>query len=345
MQGKTAASAPGARARRVLLAAAALVALATGVAPARGQDAQAQAAGRQLFNEAVVLFNRGDYETACAKLEASLRAYPGIGTRGKLAECYEKVGKLASAWLAYREVAQLATRSGDATREQVASERAKALEPKLSYLTVVLPPSHDVSGLVIRKNGRELERTKIGVAEPMDPGTVTFDLAAPGKKTQHVQVTLKEGISVKFEVPTLKDEGAPTSAPPPAAPAPRDDAPSAQGDPPQWQKPVGLGALGLGAVGIGVGAAFGLSAKSTYDGAFKSGGGCRTDNTCNAAGQEKVDDARSKASLATVLVVVGGLVAATGLVVWVTAPSASSSSRASLWIAPSVGGAAVGGTL
>ena len=109
----------------------------SGATPAHAQDAQAQAAGRALFNEGVALFNKGDFEAACPKFEASLKQFPGIGTRGKLAECYEKLGRYASAYQAYREVAQLATRSGDPAREQVASERAKSLEPKLSYVTVV----------------------------------------------------------------------------------------------------------------------------------------------------------------------------------------------------------------
>jgi hypothetical protein len=80
--------------------------------------------------------------------------------------------------------------------------------------------------------------------------------------------------------------------------------------------------MGAGAVGLGVGAAFGLAASSTYDGAFEGGGCDRATRTCDAAGQSTVDDARSKATLSTVLFAAGGVLAASGVVLFLTAPSA-----------------------
>ena len=321
-------------------------------APARAQDAQTQAMGRSLFNEAVALFNKGDYESACLKFEASLKAFPGIGTRGKLAECYEKAGRVASAWQTYREVAQLATKGGDPTREQVAAERAKALEPRLSYVTVVIPPVNDVPGLVVKRNGRELERSKLGIADPIDPGSVIFDLSAPGKKQLRKIVTENERARITFEVPAISPEDAqhviaPVDVAP--APAPTTEPPPSyvQSDPPQWQKPVGIVAMGLGVVGLGVGTVFGLSASSTYDGAFDNGGCNRGDNTCDRAGQEKIDDARSKATLSTVFFIAGGVFAASGIVLFLTAPSSSPSRPRSsgLYVTPALGGAVIGGTL
>lgn len=328
-----------------------VAALALAESPALAQDAQTQAMGRSLFNEAVTLFNKGDYESACMKFEASLKAFPGIGTRGKLAECYEKAGRVASAWQTYREVAQLATKSGDATREQVAAERAKALEPKLSYVTVVIPPVNDVAGLVVKRNGRELERSKLGVADPIDPGSVIFDLSAPGKKQLRKIVPVKESARITFEVPALAPEDAPHVVAPvdpaPAAVTPTTEPPPSYGqsDPPQWQKPVGIVAMGLGAVGLGVGTVFGLSASSTYDGAFDNGGCSRADNTCDRAGQEKIDDARSKASLSTVFFIAGGVLAASGIVLFLTAPSSSRPRTSGLYVMPALGGAVVGGSL
>ncbi|MBS2015704.1 MAG: hypothetical protein JST00_22640 [Deltaproteobacteria bacterium] len=337
------------RSRSILAAGAATLALAlvlSGEGIAHAQDAQTQAMGRSLFNEAVALFNKGDYEAACLKFEASLKAFPGIGTRGKLAECYEKQGRIASAWQTYRDVAQLATKSGDATREQVAAERAKALEPKLSYVTVVLPPSSDVPGLVVKRNGKELERSRLGTAEPTDPGTVVFDLSAPGRKQLRKIVAVKgDGARITFEVPALAvDEPSHVDA----RPAPEPATPSApplivETEPPQWQKPVGVVAMGVGAVGLGLGTLFGLSASAKYDAAFDEGGCSRADNTCDRAGQDKVDDARSKATLSTVFFVAGGVLAAGGIVLFLTAPKASRPQG--LYVMPAFGGATVGGVL
>lgn len=335
-------------------AAIAVIALATAVTtlstPAVAQDAQAQAQaqGRALFNDGVALFNKGDFEAACSKLEASLKAFPGIGTRGKLAECYEKLGRHASAWQAYREVAQLAMRSGDPTREQVAAERAKSLEPKLSYVTVVVPPGRDITGLVVKRGGHEVERSKIGAAEPVDAGSLTMEVSAPGRKTFTGTITAMQGQSVKFEVPIL----VPIESPPPApvvthAPPPsHEEPPPVMTDPPSWQRPLGIAVAGAGVVGLGVGAVFGLSARSAYDGAFDGGGCDRATKTCDARGQSDVDDARSKATLSTILFGAGAALLVTGAVVYFTAPS---SKPRAVYVGPTTyaGGAGVtlGGAL
>lgn len=318
-------------------------------APALAQDAQAQ--GRALFNDGTALFARGDFEAACPKFEASLKAYPGIGTRGKLAECYEKLGRYASAWAAYREVAQLAMRSGDPVREQVASARAKALEPKLSYVTISLAPSNDSPGLVIKRGGVELERAKLGSAEPVDSGAIAVEITAPGRKAFSTQLTAVQGQSVKFDVPSLVPSGSDSAPPPPPPPPPPKETltepPGVHGDPPAWQKPTGLVVLGLGVVGLGVGTVFGLSARSKYNSAFEGGGGCdRATKQCDAPGQASIDDARSKATLSTILFAAGGALTVAGAIIFITAPS--SRSRA-LTVAPTGyaggGGLSLSGTL
>ena len=321
--------------------------------PAAAQDAQAQ--GRALFNEGVALFNKGDFEAACTKLEASLKQFPGLGTRGKLGECYEKLGRYASAWQVYREVAQLAMRSGDPTREQVAAERAKSLEPKLSYVTVVVPPGRDIAGLVVKRGGHEVEQAKLGSAEPVDAGAIAMEVSAPNRKTFTTQLTVAQGKAVKFDLPILVPVEsssppvviAPTPAPTPTpTPVSPEEPPRVQNDPPSWQKPLGLVMVGAGVVGVGVGAIFGLSAHSTYDGAFDGGGCDRATKACDAPGQSAVDDAKSKATLSTILFGAGGALVVAGTVVFLTAPS--SKARA-LHIAPTTyaggGGFTIGGAL
>jgi hypothetical protein len=328
-----------------------VLALCAGVSPASADDAQAQAAGRALFNEGVALFNKGDFEGACPKFEASLKQFPGIGTRGKLAECYEKVGRYASAYQAYREVAQLATRNGDPAREQVASERAKALEPKLSYVTIALPPANDAAGLVVKRNGRELDRAKLGAAEPVDSGAVSIDVTAPGRKPYSGHLNVMQGVSAKFEIPALALDtpavaAAPLTPASPPTPPPADDGVAVHGDPPSWQKPLGFVLIGAGVVGLGVGGILGLSAKSKYDGAF-DGGGCDTaTKTCDGPGQSAVDSAHSTATASTVVFGAGAVLGVVGVVVLLTAPSGR---PRAIHIAPTTyaggAGVAVGGAL
>lgn len=283
-----------------------------------------------MFDEGMALYSQGKFAEACPKFEASLKAYPGLGTRGKLAECYEKLGRYASAWTTYRKVADLAAHNGELAREKVARDRAKALEPKLSHLTVVLPPENDLHGLVVKENGNVLERATLGHDQPKDPGIYALEVVAPDHKLYTTHIVLGEGQSARFQVPPLEAtriaEAPPPSLPTPAAPPTSSPPWSGPTESSQhaWQRPAGFTTVGVGAVAIVVGAALGLSAKSKYNNAF-NGGDCSHDtNLCNADGQSAVTSARHTATASTIFVAAGGVLAATGLVLVLTAPSAQS---------------------
>lgn len=128
----------GANATRVVLAATAtlVLVLAGGPRPASAEPTKAgdRAASRTLFYEARALMKEGDYAGACPKLEESLRLGHGIGTEYNLADCNEKIGKLAEAWSGFSSVAAAAKARGQTQREKVARDRAKALEPRLPKL-------------------------------------------------------------------------------------------------------------------------------------------------------------------------------------------------------------------
>jgi tetratricopeptide (TPR) repeat protein len=301
--------------------------------PAQAQGPQnsghtGQTTGRALFDEGMALYSQGRFAEACPKFEASLKAYQGLGTRGKLAECYEKLGRYASAWTTYRKVADLAAHNGELAREKVARDRAKALEPKLSHLTVVLPPENDLHGLVVKENGNVIERAALGHDQPKDPGLYALEVVAPDHRTYTTHIVLAEGQSARFQVPPLEAtrvaEVPPPSWPVPATPPTQAWTAETESSQHAWQKPAGFTTVGVGAVAIVVGAAFGLSAKSKYDNAFNSGGCSHDTNLCNADGQSAVNSARHQATASTIFFAAGGILAATGLVLVLTAPSAHS---------------------
>lgn len=334
------------RPRSLLLPLVLALGLAAVETPARADDARAQATGRALFNEGMKLFNAGKYAEACPRFEASFQHYPGIGTRGKLAECYERQGLYASAYTTYREVAQLAMRGGDPAREHVASERAKALEPKLSYLTIDVPRASEVPGLLVKRNGQEIDPGKLGDAELSDPGKIVIDVTAPDRKPLHAERVLRVGERARFDVPQLEELGPPAAdqaATPSLAP---ETYPVASESQRPWQRPTGLTVGGVGVVGLAVSAVFGLSARSTYDSAFDDGRCDRATNQCDASGQDSIDEARSKATVSTVLFAAGAALTIGGAFLFFTAPKASTSA---VRVAPVTyaggGGFVVGGSL
>lgn len=83
-----------------------------------------------------------------------------------------------------------------------------------------------------------------------------------------------------------------------------------------------IGLVAGGGAVLGAGLAFGLKARSTHDEAATL---CGTDLICDTdmaatRGHELVRDARSDATVSTVLVAAGGAAIATGVIVWLTAP-------------------------
>jgi hypothetical protein len=84
---------------------------------------------------------------------------------------------------------------------------------------------------------------------------------------------------------------------------------------------VALGVAGAGVAALGVGLGFGVKARSTYGDAEAL---CGADLVCDPADYDKgrrlVHDARSTATVSTVLAAAGGAAIVTAAVLWLTAP-------------------------
>lgn len=99
-------------ARRVLAGVAAAAALSTLLAaPVARAQAQDQAAARALFEDGRRLLQNGKYEEACRRLEAASKLYASPGILLNLGDCYEKLGRSASAWTEFGEAAAVAARA------------------------------------------------------------------------------------------------------------------------------------------------------------------------------------------------------------------------------------------
>jgi hypothetical protein len=332
--------------RRVRTTAFAICMLVAGSVSA--QDAANKAAAQALFDEGQALFKEQKYEAACPKFEASLAKFDGLGTRGKLAECYEKVGKVASAWAMYREVAVLAKKAGDEKRQTVAEERAAALAPRVPYLVVNVPEANRIEGLRILRDGATVDAGAFGSKVAIDPGKHQIDASAPGKKPWSMEVTLAESAVESVEVPLLEVDPAAKDGEPKAAAA---SVTSDQlANDPKTQKTLGIVAVGVGAASMLVGGYFGLRASSQWNAAFDDGH-CNSDtNVCDATGQDQTDSARSAATLSNIFIGAGAVVAAGGVVMWVLAGKSRNTETAAkrVRVAPVVGqrdvGVALGGT-
>jgi hypothetical protein len=284
------------RSRIVSSALAALALLAA--APARGDGTTTEKAqAESLFQEAKKLLARGKTPEACEKLQASLRLDPAGGTLMNLAMCHEIEGKTATAWTEFNEALAAARKAARKDREKAATDHLKALEPRLSRLTIAAPEA--VPGLEVKLDGVRVEANVLGTAISVDPGEHAASAAAPGREPWQTKLLIKETESRTVTVPSL------ASTVPPAPPPPPPSTP--------WKRPAGIAAAGAGAVLLAVGAGFGARAISLGSRAASECPGLM----CSPAGLSDVSDGRTSANVANGTLVAGGALVAAGAVLLV----------------------------
>jgi hypothetical protein len=319
-----------------VVVATALAAVLGPAAAARAQSSDPVAA-QALFDTAKRLMTDHRYAEACPKLEESQRLDPAIGTHYAMAECYEKAGRLASAWVAYLDVASEAGAQKRADREQFAKARAAALAPRLSRIAVVVPAASRTDGLEIKRDGETLHDAQWGLPVPADPGSHVIMATAPGKLPfQTTVVVHDEGKVQEVQLPALADappappvavgpKPAPVAEPTSVAPA---EGPHGLGT----QRILAIAAGGVGLAGVVVGSIFGLETLSKHSGSQQQCQG----NVCSPTGLQDVSDGKNAGNVSTIAFAVGGAAIAGGVVLWLTAPSGSSK-VGSLGVTPLVG--------
>lgn len=141
--------------------------LATSVTgTARGDDL---ATAQQLFAQGKELMAAGKVAEACAKFAGAADSSPTAGVRLNLGECYEKLGRTASAYTRYVEAETIADRVGDASAANLARGREAALKPTLSYLAVVVTgEAAKVAGLEVNRDGQRVPDAAWGTPVPVD---------------------------------------------------------------------------------------------------------------------------------------------------------------------------------
>jgi len=315
-----------------------LVIAALWIAGPRPAHADDKAAAEAEFVKAKKLKKEGRTADACAAFARSAALDPQHGTRYNLALCYQDLGKLASAWVIFRDLAQL---DSNAARKKDSARRASALDGKLTKLLITTGAAP--SGLQVTRDGADVTKV-IGIEDPIDPGRYHIAARAPGYATweRDVEVAPGQSATITVEIPALERGTAPG---PVTAPDPPRRSASTRA-PGRGRRIAGLAIGGAGAVSLGIGLGFGAKARSTWREVVTL---CGDDLSCPpgddyARAQGLVDDTRSQGNLSTLLVGAGVAAIAAGVVLVVTAPhgDAERADPAALRVLPQVGGDGVG---
>lgn len=253
---------------------AALFLALTVVVPAHAQAQAGSAEAEQLFRDGKRLMQDKKYGEACAAFETSYKLDSVVATLLNLADCREKNGQLASAWGHFVD-AERETR-GDSKRaglNKTAGTRAKALEPRLSYLTVSVPDESRIEGLVILRNGVELDEGLWNRAVPVDGGEIVIAGRAPGHEEWSTTAKVpNDSGKISVEVPrfkeirTLDKPVPPDSNPEQEKPVPVEPRPEGPGSGTfTGQRKIAVGIAIVGVAAVGFGGWMGVQAKD-YDG-------------------------------------------------------------------------------
>lgn len=317
---------------------------ALGASEARGQpaDPKKAPAARALYEQALADMDAHRYATACRKLEEVIGMAPeALGAKITLAECYQKEGRLASAWAQYSQVNELATKAGEADRANRASRSAAALRPKLATLVIEVPSeARAIAGLTITRDGLPIRETLWGTPLPIDAGAHALVVTAPAHKPWEKPVDIaSDGVSVSVVVEPL----APLPAKPPSAPRPIAAPPEKSRL--STQKVAALSLGGAGVMGVAVGAGLGVWATTAWSSALEGCARPEEKSGCNPSAQDQGRHAGTIADASTIAFVAGGALVAGAAVLWFTAPAAERASTGRLELIPLVGETITGGVL
>jgi hypothetical protein len=318
-----------------------------------GAERDAEAEARELFADARKLAAAGEHEKACPKFEASLRLKSGVGVQYNLADCWEQIGKTASARRMFLRAADGAREAGQVEREEAARARAEALELRIPRLAIAV--ESPAPGLVVERGGDELEPSSWNVAIPLDPGLYELKATASGRRPWSKKVELPASAqTVWVEIPELTELRRAPAAKPQSDRKVAFTVASREDINPQTQswfttgRKVGLVLAGVGAAGVTVGVLASLEYKSQNDAARAI---CPTSVNCTHAEiiehDELVQGAKSARYWAFLGYGVGGAALIGAGVAFIAGanppPGARAGVRAEPWIA--LDGSAVGGAL
>jgi hypothetical protein len=311
------------------------VTVASAVAALSGQIGGARAAGPTdqatavaLFQEARKLVDAGDFERACPKFAEAQKLLPTPGTALSLGDCYERGGKLASAWGAFKQAEFFARGTGANDHQAEAQRRAAALAPKLARLALVVPPAAKVAGFEVRRDGDAVGEAQWGSPVPIDTGWHKIEATAPGRRAWSTQVRIEaDGASASVNVPMLEVTSRDTPA-----------------GTPFWsgRRIFGVVIGGAGLVGLGV--AGGFAARAAAKNAESKQNCSPADpNFCDDVGVSLRKDAKTAAAVSTAATIVGATVLAGGIVLFATASSAKPTKAGDVEVVARMGGLTVQG--
>lgn len=308
-----------------------IAALAVASSPASADKAD------KLFKKGKKLLAEKKYADACAAFSEVDTIDPGIGAKLNAARCFEEWGRLATAYRWYAEAEAMAAASKDDRATKI-KELAAELDANVPRVTIKVPDGADPDVLdTLTMDGKQVVLATLGVEQRVDPGPHLIEFVVDGVKKRKMAPVERGGSSeVMLDIP--KGTGKPKKAKPTTKDGDPDrpTEPETPSPPGRTQRIAGIALIATGGVAIGVASALTLSARGSYKDALDEH--CMgSTSMCTPEGLTITGDARSRANVATVISIAGGAAIIGGVVLYLIAPKAATSSEHALYLTPTVG--------
>jgi hypothetical protein len=319
-----------------------------------GPSAADRATARRLATEGQVALTKGDFDTAADRFERAndLLAAPTFLVR--LARARVGQGRLVEAYEIYRKIIRegVEPNKPDAFKRALADakQEVKAVEPRLAWISVSVVGANP-NDVQVSLNDAVIPSAALGAQRPVDPGTLKVKAKADGYRTYETEVQLAEG----EHLPPIEMRMTSLPKAEPMVAMKKDNTPvmDDNGGEPGFmsQSTLGYVALGLGGAGIVVGGITGILAYSRHQDLVNTPCAEKVGNHCwvldptpekQKEAQQTEQEMNTFATISTVGFIAGGALAATGLILLITAPDDPDTTTAAATLRPYVGFGTIG---
>jgi hypothetical protein len=322
---------------------------------AHAQTAADRATARELGNDGQSALDKKDYATAEDRFRRADALFHAPTLLLGYARAEVGLGKVVNASEAYNRIVREGAPPGAPAAFTAAVEAARAeagaVQARIASVTIAVTGPDNPN---VTLDDQPVPVAALGVKRPVDPGAHVVKASADGWQPAETKFTVADAGAANAALTLTKLPGAvaagvgtPSTSTQPAgvtvgsSASPGADTMSAS--PGSTQRTIGLVGMGAGVVGLGVGAVTGILAIGKHSTLSTECTGGSSGTACSPSSQSDLDSYHSLGMISTIGFIAGGVLAAGGLVVFLTAPHASSAGPATgIRLTPFVGPGSVG---
>ncbi|MGO8992583.1 MAG: tetratricopeptide repeat protein [Polyangiaceae bacterium] len=317
---------------------------------AHAQTAADRATARELGQDGQAALDKKDYTTAEDRFRRADALFHAPTLLLGYARAEAGLGKVVNASEAYNRIVREGVPPGApavfAQAVEAAKAEAGAVQARIASVTITVAGPENPT---VTLDDQPVPVAALGVKRPVDPGEHVVKATGDGWQPSETKFTVADAGNANANLTLLKVPGSSAAAATPAPagqPAPAASGGTASADTGttsssgSTQRTVGIVGIAAGVVGLGVGAVTGILAIGKHSTLSTE---C-PDGTCSSAqSQSDLSSYHSIGMVSTIGFVAGGVLAAGGAVIFLTAPHGQSAApKTGVWITPFVGPGSVG---